>query len=303
MINNRTFYTFILAFIFFSGTALAQINGDKNIQSKTFDYSEIQTFELLIPAQVTIDCSQDETMTITTDENIFEYLDIKQTGKKISINQAQWIEASQLKITFGSTALTKLITSGYGNYTVDNVYAETFTVVNPVGIVSLNGKADALIIKTKTGKTDAKQLSVDNADVTITSDGEVTVNASEKVISNITEEGIITYVSEPKVMETNNTGEIKSFSEIEREEVLEKPVYIELKVQNNTASRKHFYIKGPKNGRFSYGFPMNPDQKRTKNVPVGTKIYQVNKAGMKTLLVTIEAEDEGKTVKLFEEKK
>lgn len=305
MINNQTFYTLILAFLCFTGTTFAQINGNKNIQTRTFDYSDIQTFELLISAQVTIDGSQDEAMKITTDENIFEYLDIKNTGKKVSINQAEWIEFSKMEITFGSTALTKLITSGYGNFTIKNIYAETFTVINPVGTVSLNGKADNLVVKTKIGKVDAKQLTVENADISIADDGEVTVNASESVVTNISEEGIITYVSEPAHVKTSNTGEVKSFSEIEREEVIEEAVYIELKVQNNTSSRKQFYIKGPKNRRFSYGFPMNAYQKRAKNVPVGTKIYQVNKLGAKTLLVTIEADDEGQVVKLFdnEEKK
>lgn len=301
MIQNRTFYVAILAFVFCSTTAVAQVNGNKNIQTKTFDYSDIQTFELLISAQVTIDGSQDEAMKITTDENIFEHLDIKNTGKKVSINQAKWIEFSKMEITFGSTVLNKLITSGYGNFTLNNIYAKTFTVINPVGTVSLNGKADNLVVKTKIGKIDAKQLTVENADISITSDGEVTLNASKSVVSNISEEGIITYVSEPENVVTNNTGEVKSFSEIEREEVIEEAVYIELKVQNNTSSRKQFYIKGPKNRRFSYGFPMNPNQKRAKNIPIGTKIYQVNKLGTKTLLVTIEADDEGKVVKLFDE--
>ena len=300
MINNQSFYTLILAIVFCTSSALAQVNGNKNIQSKTYDFDPIETFELLIPAEVIIDGSQDAAMVITTDGNIFEHLDIEHRGKKVSINQAQWIEASKLKITFSSTALTKLVTSGYGHFTINNIYAQTFTVVNPVGQVNLNGKAEKLVVKTRAGKTDAKQLATDEANITITSDGEVMINASEKVISNISEEGTITYVSEPKVVENNSTGEVKSFAEMEREEVLEAPVYVELKVQNNTSSRKQFYIKGPKNKRFSYGFPMNPYQKRNKNVPVGTRIYQVNKLGVKTLLVTIKEEDKGTTVKLFD---
>lgn len=81
-----------------------------------------------------------------------------------------------------------------------------------------------------------------------------------------------------------------------------QPQYIQFKLQNNSVGRKHFYVKGPKGKKFSYGFPMNPLEKRAENWPVGSKVYLEGKFGKRDLLVTIKTEDKGGIVKLFTKK-
>jgi len=78
--------------------------------------------------------------------------------------------------------------------------------------------------------------------------------------------------------------------------------YIAFKIKNNSLKRQQFYVKGPKPGGeyFSYGFPMNPGQKRNENWTVGTKVYRVSAMHTKVLLIEIKAENEGQTVDLFE---
>ena len=44
---------------------------------------------------------------------------------------------------------------------------------------------------------------------------------------------------------------------------------------------------------------MMPFSTRKENWSVGTKVYKVNKLGLRKLLVKIKPEDAGKTVKLF----
>ncbi len=77
--------------------------------------------------------------------------------------------------------------------------------------------------------------------------------------------------------------------------------YINLKIKNNSWSRKHFVVVGTKpNGRnFSYGFPMMPGAVKKERWTVGTKVYKENSLGMRNLLVTLTEEDEGQTVELF----
>ncbi len=284
-----------------SFVSVGQVNGNKKIETKTYDFKDISTFEMRFPAKVVIDASQDADFMITTDENIFDNMDISFKDGKVKIDQAKWIEASQMTIKFGSKSFTKLITSGYGNFEVSNINAKTFTVINPVGTVKLQGKADDFVLKSKTGKTDATDLVVDNAMVNISSWGKATINASDYVKANTPNKGEITYTSEPNKVEVKGEGEVKSFSEVEHEQGKEPAIYIKLKVENNKILRQHFYIEGPKHRKFSYGFPLNPYQKREKTVPVGTKIYKVNKLGVRKLLVTITAEDASKVVKLFKD--
>ena len=78
--------------------------------------------------------------------------------------------------------------------------------------------------------------------------------------------------------------------------------WINFKIKNNSWNRNHFFVVGPKKdgSKFSYGFPMMPGKVKKERWSTGTKIYKVSKLGLRKLLVTIKAEDEGKTVKLFE---
>lgn len=79
------------------------------------------------------------------------------------------------------------------------------------------------------------------------------------------------------------------------------PEFIKFKIKNNSFNRNHFVVIGPKsNGKmFSYGFPMMPQAERKENWTTGTKVYKVNKLGLRKLLIIIKPEDENKTIKLF----
>ena len=67
-------------------------------------------------------------------------------------------------------------------------------------------------------------------------------------------------------------------------------------------SRTHFVVKGPKvdGSYFGYGFPMMPGATKKERWTVGTKVYRINRLGLRKLLVEIKAEDEGQVVKLFD---
>ena len=58
---------------------------------------------------------------------------------------------------------------------------------------------------------------------------------------------------------------------------------------------------GPKQdgSKFGYGFPMMPYATRKETWTIGTKVYKVNKIGLKKLLVTINKDNENQVVKLF----
>lgn len=92
------------------------------------------------------------------------------------------------------------------------------------------------------------------------------------------------------------------FGQSDIEVAKEKPEFINFIIKNNSFNRNHFYVVGPKpNGRkFSYGFPMMPFFKRKEYWTTGTKVYKVNRLGLRKLLITIKPEDENTVVKLFD---
>ena len=145
-------------------------------------------------------------------------------------------------------------------------------------------------------KIDTSKLIVADANISISSWGSVTANVSESIESNIAENGQLVLVQEPKIYR----GDAKELSEKNLNEPLAVE-WISFEIKNNSFGRKNFYVVGPKKdgSRFSYGFPMMPGATRKENWTVGSKIYKVSKLGARKLLVTIKAEDENQTVKLF----
>lgn len=100
-------------------------------------------------------------------------------------------------------------------------------------------------------------------------------------------------------------GDTKKVLARQSKEVEQAINWISFKIKNNSWNRNNFYVVGPKadGTRFSYGFPMMPGKVKKERWTVGTKIYRVNKVGFRKLLVTIKADDQGKTVKLFPKEK
>jgi hypothetical protein len=69
--------------------------------------------------------------------------------------------------------------------------------------------------------------------------------------------------------------------------------WINFKIKNNSWNRNNFVVVRPKRdgSMFSYDFPMMPKTTRKEKCSVGTKIYKVNKLGLRTLLIKIKQED------------
>jgi len=156
----------------------------------------------------------------------------------------------------------------------------------------------AELAKVNASKTEAEQVFVN-----LWSWGNVTVNPTEKLWAEVSNDGKLLYVSKPEKFEVKkkNGGQILSLAE---KDTIKNPdaVFINFKIKNNSTNRNNFYVVGPKpdGSKFSYGFPMMPNAKRKENWSVGTKVYKVNSLGFRKLLITIKKEDKGKVVELFD---
>ena len=77
--------------------------------------------------------------------------------------------------------------------------------------------------------------------------------------------------------------------------------FIRFSIENTSGRSINCYVKGkkPEGGKFSYGFPMKSGQIRNKDWSIGSKVFEVNKLGVRKILTVIEASDEGTVVDLF----
>lgn len=281
----------------------AQIKGNGKVITQEIKVVPFQNIHINLPVTLEVDANADYSLTMTTDENILSKIVLENKNNKLSILQDKWIQPTKMvRVKIGIKGLASLEVGGYGKAKVYNLNEQRLNIINSVGMVILDGMVDHLDFTIETGKLDASKLMAKKVKAEIWSHGEAIINASDLLEGKILENGKIVYAEKPKKLniDLGEEGEMISIAENKAQKKNTPPVkYIKVNLRNNKSLRIHTFVKGPKNKNFSYGMPFNPKQTREENYPIGTKIFKVNTLGSRKLLVTIEADDEGKTIDLF----
>ncbi|WP_299336345.1 DUF2807 domain-containing protein [uncultured Psychroserpens sp.] len=293
--------TLILLFIGITG--VAQIKGNGNIETRSFDVQDLEHIKINLYAKVTIDQSAAEGMSITTDSNLFDLITTSIDNGVLHLDQKEWISASQnIIITIGAPKLKRVESGTHDLTKIINVDNEILQINAPIGKLIIEGKTQELRIGSELATIDASNIITENAYVNLWSYGKVTVNVKNILWADVSNNGELIYVEKPKKLQTKTKkgGLIYALSEAKTMKTTEA-TYIKFKIKNNSANRNQFYVVGPKpdGSKFSYGFPMMPYAKRQENWTVGTKVYKVNSLGFKNLLVTISEDNENQTINLF----
>jgi len=287
----------ICCLISFTFPANAQIKGNGKIVTKIFPLEIFDFINIDITTDLYVDLEGKNTISITTDENLVDLVDRKIGGTSLTLDQKKWISpSSRMVIRVSASQLSGINCGAHSLVDIKNLNQESFQVVANVGTIILSGKVTSLQVENKVAKIDASKLIAAEANISISSWGSVTANVSELIESNIDKSGHLILVQKPKIYQ----GDAKELFQKNLNATLEVE-WINFEIKNNSLARKHFYVVGPKKdgSRFSYGFPMMPGATRKENWTVGSKIYKVSKLGVRNLLVTIKAEDENQTVRLF----
>lgn len=294
----KTFIIIILSMFFFTDIN-AQKRGNGNIVSIEKALSNFSVIYNGLSSNITFEYSNQASAELIVDENLINSIQIEVINGVLVIDQKEWISASrQIEIKISAPSIKGFKNSAHGEYVINNIEGKEFSVDASVGKITLEGFTDYLDIQTNVGKIDASNLETRTAILTISSFGEIIVNATEIVEANISGTGKVIYVGEPSIINSENVdGKIIS---IEENSIPKAPVdYINVKLKNNSLRRVHLVFAGPENARFSYGFPIGRFHSRTKRFPVGTKIYLDNGEEEKRLLLEVKLEDSGNTLKLF----
>ena len=303
--KNTIINLILLITLFFQANiTFGQIKGNGKLIIQEVEVTPFEKLHINFPVILTLDANAEYSLTISTDENIFPEIVLKNKNNKLSILQDKWIQpTTMVQVTIGTKGLTTFTTGGYGTANIYNLNQSELIINNEVGKVMLSGKVNTLTFRMGTGDLNAEKLEAQNIKGTITSHGEAFVNATKSIEADISDNGKLVYLKEPENLKINSDEDAEVLSA--KEEKLTKknsdPVqYVKVNLKNNRFTRIQTYVKGPKNRKFSYGMPFNPKQTRVENYPVGTQIFKVGKFGTRKLLITIKAEDEGKIVDLFE---
>ncbi|WP_299361694.1 DUF2807 domain-containing protein [Winogradskyella sp.] len=283
--------------------AIGQVKGNKTIVTESYDVTSIEAIKINLYAKITIDQSAEESLTITADENLLNLIDREIIDGTLYLDQKEWISPSKdIIITIGAPSLKRVESGTHDTTKIINLNNDYLQIMAPIGNVIVEGKTNELRIGAELAKVNASKTEAKSVYVNLWSWGRVSVNATEKLWAEVSNDGKLIYQSRPETFKVKkkNGGQVLS---LDQKNDIKNPeaVFINFKIKNNSNNRNQFFVVGPKpdGTKFSYGFPMMPNAKRKENWSVGTKVYKVNSLGFRTLLITIKKEDEGKILELF----
>lgn len=289
----------LILLVFTSSTLIGQIKGNKNIETRTFDVANLKELKVNLYAKITVDQSLKNGMQITVDSNLFEKIDTEIVDGKLNLNQLEWIQPSKnIIIKIGAPLLQRIVTGTHETLFLNNVNSEYLNLMAIVGKIVVNGKVNQLNIGVELGEVQASKLIAENARVNIWGRGKATVFANNEIYSIVKNDGKLVVANTPKSLKGDTKKALAKTKKYRNKEV----TWIPFKIKNNSWNRNNFVVVDPKKvgSSFSYGFPMMPGTTRKENWSIGTKVYKVNRLGLRKLLVEIKEDDKDKTVKLFE---
>ncbi len=290
--------TIKIIFFLWSITTTAQIKGNKEIETRTFNIDQVETIKINFYAEVIIDTSLEESITITTDTNLFDLIERDVTNRTLTIDQKEWIQPSQkVKLIIGAPNLKAVEQGTHESTKVINIDNSQIRLMALVGTIVAKGKTENLSIGSEVGEVDASRLIAKNAIINIWSWGTAKVNVTGTLNSTLNKEAKLIAVNTPKQLKGDSKRTISKSNQVIDDTIQ----YIRFKIKNNSSSRNHFFVVGPKpdGSGFGYGFPMMPQAIKKENWTTGTKVYKVNSLGFRKLLITIRKENEGQILNLF----
>lgn len=279
-------------------TALAQIKGNRNIETRSFVIEDLRDIEISLYAEIIVDQSAEEKMSITTDSDLFDLIDTEVVDGKLKLHQTEWVQSSaRIQVRIGAPNLQRLELGINDIVHIVNLDTDNFSAMALNGEIIISGQANSLGLGAENGTVNAGKVRAKEVYLNIWGHGKATVDATEVLEAKLDAAAGLRLISQPKMIKGNIKGALANANPVAKDRVR----YIEFKIKNNSFNRNNFYVIGPKpDGRkFSYGFPMMPGKVRKEKWTTGTKIYKVNRIGLHKLLITITNKDEDTIVKLF----
>jgi len=303
------------------------IRGNAKIQTDQKVLNEFDAIVIDMDCDVYVQMGAMPMAEITADRNLLNKLSIEVIDKELTIRakDGYWIQKGRPIIYLQTSYLNKLTTLGaqtnIGEVHIEGINVDEFETDILYGDITLSGQVTKLKLRSSNqsyydhrSTVDATALTANEVDAEIKGSNTAVVSVDEKLMVHLRHDASLQYTGNPDDIKLKGSakkvGEGKIAVSVGGDSILVKKEeakesnrlqYVELKVKNNSVTRKHFIIKGPSsNGKsFSYGFPMMPFATRVKKVPVGTKIFLQKSGILNKRLITITASDEGKVIDLF----
>ena len=166
------------------------------------EVGEFNAISLSGSGELTIDCGQAPSLTLTTDDNLIELIETDVDGDTLRIRAIKNINPSSFpEYSITTQSLNSVALSGSGTVDISNFDDESFRFdVSGSGKVRVVGKTNKVSISISgSGGADLSQLEADKVDISISGSGRANVIARQQLDISISGSGRVEYVGEAKV--------------------------------------------------------------------------------------------------------
>jgi hypothetical protein len=205
---------FLLSTLLFSGCLpgfVTGIPGSAKITTVKVEATGFTSVHQASVGSVNISLGEEESVSITTDDNLQQYLSATVENGELVIRtkgNESLAPTDGVKIDVKMKALTAIRLSGVGSITAENVKSPELTVKSDgVGSLKLAGEVDKLAVKVDgVGSFDSSKLDAKNVTVESNGVGSTKVKATESIDVKATGVGSVTYYGSPKEKKINASG-------------------------------------------------------------------------------------------------
>lgn len=277
------------------------VRGNGKMVEQTRPLKLFTSLRVDFPAKVVVDCGSMPGITIRTDANCMPHVVTQQRGKQLEVLQGRWIEPSKpVEVVLGTAFLSQLESSGYSSITINGLETPLLALKVDVGTVRLEGEVDQLQVETESGQIDASECPAKSIRLKAKEDAIFQVQAASgaRIEANMPDPDskLVLTGNAEVAFQAGSSRQLYAAADY-RPEDMQAPVYIDFTLEYPGNRKADFYVKGPRNRTFSYGFPMQAGAKRAERWPVGTRVYQTDGIGRR-LVLTVEADMAGQTVSM-----
>lgn len=200
------FFPFLILFGITSGSSKKGSGIEGTLEK---DISPFNTIKVSGVLRVNIVCDQTESVTVTGDDNLLEYVEVKVLNEVLSIRTTRQIRPKAgLEVRVSARTLELLKISGAVKAAVSGIDNDRF-VLKAAGAseISLSGKcAEAVMKLAGAGKLSAKDFVCDVINLTLSGTTKSTVYASEEISVSISGAGKVICYGNPDTVNRTVSG-------------------------------------------------------------------------------------------------
>jgi hypothetical protein len=185
--------------------------GSGKVATESRNVSGFTTVELDGDGKLVLEQTGTESLTITADDNLMQYLTSEVQDGKLKLGTKRGVNVNpsgELIYKVTARKVDGIVAAGSGSVQAKGIMTESLkTTIAGSGDCTITGQADQHeILIAGSGKVDAPDLKSKNVTISIAGSGDAVLAASEKLEVSILGSGSVEYIGDPVVTTKANLG-------------------------------------------------------------------------------------------------